>query len=282
MAEVKIATAGGSPGDAADPAARIADLEARNHQLNGVVAGQQWFTSMVSHELRTPLTLIIGLAETLITRWEDIDHAQALPLLQRLANAAGRQKLLLDNLLDVAMIQSGQLTAVALRRTLALDIVQTALGMLAPESSIEVDVPSDLACLADATRASQTLVNLLGNAHKYGEPPFRLAAGSRDDRVEFRVRDHGKGVPAEFEADLFEPFRRANDGRRLTDGIGLGLHIVQWLVTVQDGEVWHERPTDGPGAVFVVSLPRFDPHRHDVEAEPVTASGQANPGASSS
>jgi signal transduction histidine kinase len=91
----------------------------------------------------------------------------------------------------------------------------------------------------------------VANALKYGRPPITITTDRVDGHVEFRVSDHGDGVPDAFVPRLFERFSQA---RTAQGGTGLGLSIVKGLARAQGGEVWYE-PSEPHGACFGLRLP---------------------------
>ena len=101
---------------------------------------------------------------------------------------------------------------------------------------------------------TQILANLLTNAARYTAPEGRIELSTErvDERVEFRVRDNGRGIPPEAFERIFEPFERP-DGVRA--GLGLGLALVRQLTELHGGRVSGYSAGPGRGSEFVVSLP---------------------------
>jgi signal transduction histidine kinase len=104
--------------------------------------------------------------------------------------------------------------------------------------------------LADPSRLSQVLTNLVSNSRKYAEPPYEIHVRRIDDQVHLSVADRGAGVPEEFRPLLFEEFTRGHQDAR---GTGLGLFVVRSLAEALGGAV-EFRPRDGGGSVFTVRL----------------------------
>jgi two-component system, OmpR family, sensor kinase len=101
------------------------------------------------------------------------------------------------------------------------------------------------------------LKNLVGNALRYApDGPVELKVRMVGNDVEFRVRDHGPGIPAEQREKLGEPFYRPDASRaRDTGGTGLGLYLARQIAQAHGGTLAMQEP-EGPGALFVVRLPR--------------------------
>ncbi len=139
-------------------------------------------------------------------------------------------------------------------------MLQAAVHRLAPllgDRHVAIDVPEQLdEVVLDPTAFDQVLTNLLENAIRYtpAGSPIELAATQTRGVVEFRIIDHGPGVPAEEQAKAFDEFYRAS-ARPESEGTGLGLAIAKAVVLAHGGRIWVE-DTEGGGAAFVVRLPR--------------------------
>lgn len=219
------------------------------------------FVANVSHELRTPLSLIKGYVETLIDGAKD-DPAIALRFLQTIEKHADRLSFLIEDLLTISQLESGQI--VLNQQPLALgeqvDQVIRDLHARAAERSITLvnDVPPELLVNADGDRFQQVLFNLVDNAVKYGRQGGSVRLGARrmdGDRVEGWVTDDGPGIPAEASERVFERFFRVDRARsRDAGGTGLGLSIVKHIVQSHGGEV-RLQSEPGKGCTFFYTLP---------------------------
>ena len=109
----------------------------------------------------------------------------------------------------------------------------------------------------DQGRIMQVFHNLLSNAEKFSPPgsPLDLHARTRNGEVVFEVRDHGPGIPRDAAERAFEPFVRLPNARG-TDGSGIGLYIVRWIVEAHGGKAWIAYEGVGTGVAF--ALPRQD------------------------
>lgn len=214
--------------------------------------------SRVSHELRTPLQSVTGFLEVLADRWEALGDAERLVLLDRARSGAARLNRLVGALLTRSRIERSitrpDPCPVDVRDALEELVVSLEEAVpIAPSRT----VTGDCVAWVDPDHLAQVLTNLLVNAVKYGAPPYEVYASSEGAHVLIGVRDHGAGVPPEFEDDLFTPFAQASTGiRRVARGLGLGLSIVRELTEANGGSVEHVVPEDGVGAAFVVTLPR--------------------------
>lgn len=224
--------------------------------------------SALSHDLRTPLTALAGLAESLSLAGPSLPKAQA-EIAQAIREEALRTSALVNNLLDMARLETGGVT---LRREWQPleEVVGVALqargGMLA-RHAVSVDLPANLPLLEfDAVLMERVFCNLLENAAKYTPEGSRIEIAARQlgDRVEISVADNGPGLPPGKEEALFEKFTRGHEESAVA-GVGLGLAIVRAIIEVHKGSVRAESRPEG-GARFVVSLPIGEPPVVPVEA----------------
>lgn len=220
------------------------------------------FVANVSHELRTPLSMIKGYVETLIDGAKD-DPAVALKFLQTIEKHADRLTYLIEDLLTISKLESGQIV-MNLQRVELGPVVARVLEDLqsrAEEKGITLQnlLPEDIEVKADGDRLEQVLFNLVDNAIKYGKNNGEVSVSCQivDDKlVQLSVRDDGPGIPEEAKERVFERFYRIDRARsREAGGTGLGLSIVKHIVQSHGGEVWVESEL-GKGSTFCFTLPR--------------------------
>jgi two-component system phosphate regulon sensor histidine kinase PhoR len=230
-------------------------------RIKQLEATRQEFVANVSHELRTPLAMIKGYTETLLGGAKD-DPATATKFLQTVERHANRLTLLIEDLLTISSLESGQ---IQLRQeTIALPgAVEKVFNDLKPRAearSVKLlnQVPP-LAASADANRLHQVLSNLVDNAIKYGRAEGEVIVSGRetgDGQIEISVRDDGPGIPAEALDRIFERFYRVDKARsRDQGGTGLGLSIVKHIVQAHGGKIWAASEV-GAGTTFFFTLPR--------------------------
>lgn len=219
---------------------------------------------LVSHELRTPLTSIRMLSELLLEH--QFDSAERKEMLRDIVRESQRLGQLIDNILEVARIEGGQVP-LHLELLELGPIVGEAVALLRAQSAIhafQVEMPEDFPPVrADPDRLRQILDNLLANAVKYspagGRVTVRAVAGA--DEAYVSVSDEGLGIAPEEVMRLFEPFRRMTSPDVIgVPGTGLGLHIVRSLLERQGGRIWAES-TPGEGSTFTFALPLADRSR---------------------
>ena len=219
------------------------------------------FVANVSHELRTPLAMIKGYVETLIDGAKDKPEV-ATKFLQTIEKHADRLTYLIEDLLTISRLESGQIVMNLQRAELrgVAEHVLTDLESRAAAKQVKLlnEIPADAAARADAERLQQVLFNLVDNAIKYGRTGGSVVIGARRNekkQIELWVRDDGPGIPAEAQPRVFERFYRVDKARsRDAGGTGLGLAIVKHIVQSHGGEVWVASEPN-QGAAFFFTLP---------------------------
>jgi PAS domain S-box-containing protein len=220
------------------------------------------FVSTVSHELRTPLTSIAGSLGLLTGGAAGALPEPAARLIRIAQNNSQRLVRLINDILDIEKIESGQV-AFAFRRLSARAVAEQAIEANRGYADgfrvcVRLDARSQSGDVyADPDRLAQVMTNLLSNAIKFSPPEgeVEVAVHESGESVRISVRDHGNGVPMEFRPRVFDKFAQAEttDARR-KGGTGLGLSIVRQIVTRLGGTVGFV-DADGGGTVFYVDLP---------------------------
>jgi hypothetical protein len=217
------------------------------------------FLSRMSHELRTPLNAVLGYAQLMQA---DIWGTDADTRQRRLGyiTTAGRHLLsLIDDVLDLARMDGGELS-VSLQSTPLEPLIQAALPLTEPLArTYQVNVLCGQVAGTvhiDPTRLRQALLNLLTNAIKYNRKGgwVRVSATSETDGVVLCVEDSGRGMTEEHLQRLFEPFNRLGAERTSVEGTGLGLSIAKSLIERMGGTI-HVASTLGVGTRFSLRLP---------------------------
>ena len=219
------------------------------------------FLATLAHELRNPLAPIRYAAALLRADQspDALDRARA--MIERQATHMTR---LLDDLLDLSRITRNAITlkrgTVDLRQLTgeAIDTVQPEL--IKRGHKVALEMPDEATWIVgDHERLHQIIVNLLANANKYTEPCGNISVViAQDEReVTLRVRDDGIGLHAEMMPRIFDLFAQVHERNEVaTPGLGIGLAVVQRLVTMHGGEVSVASEGLGKGSEFTVRLPR--------------------------
>ena len=214
--------------------------------------------SAISHDLRTPLAAIVGASSSLSEEDAKLNPEARLSLSRDILEASQRMSELVNNVLEMARLQSGtiQLKLEWYPLEEVVGSVLTRLKDRLKEHPVSVDLPEDLPWLSmDGSLIEQVLVNLVENAVKYTPAGTAIAISAyvEDGRVTVEVADEGPGLPTGTEERVFEKFYRAQE-EGSQGGVGLGLAICHAIVTAHGGSIWAENRAGG-GASFKFSLP---------------------------
>jgi PAS domain S-box-containing protein len=231
------------------------------------------FLATLSHELRTPLTAMLGWTRML--RMKELDEPTAEHALETVERNAKAQAQLIEDLLDVSRIITGNLR-LDVRPLELLPIIEAAMDAVQPAANAKlIKLEASLEARAgpvsgDATRLQQVVWNLISNAVKFtprgGHVSLRL---ERDhSHVEIIVSDTGQGINSDFLPFVFDRFRQADGSTtRAHGGLGLGLAIARHLVELHGGTVHAESAGVGQGATFKVRLPLIEKQNSGVRSQ---------------
>ena len=242
------------------------------------------FLGMVSHELRTPLASIKGSAATLTEAASDLDPAEMLQFYRIIGEQADHMRDLIGDLLDVARIETGELSVAPAPADVAslVDEARSRFQSGGGRNNLRIGLSSELPLvMADRRRIVQVLNNLLSNAawNSHEASAIGVSAVREGYHVAVSVTDEGRGIAAERLPHLFRKFSRIDgeDRRRDIAGSGLGLAISKGIVEAHGGRIWAESDGLGLGARFtftipvagdaVAGLPRLSARRERAEKE---------------
>ncbi|WP_187428773.1 Adaptive-response sensory-kinase SasA [Roseobacter fucihabitans] len=235
-----------------------AQLRDANAKLVYLSNQKDAFLSQISHELRTPMTSIRAFSEILRdteglgtlekTKYANIIHVEAIRLTR-----------LLDDLLDLSVLENGQVTLNQQSGTL-VEVLDQAIAMAQASEGRSIAlkrrrVQETVTLHTDLDRLSQVFINLITNAQKYcasDAPQLRIEVGQSGDGITVDFIDNGEGIVTASRDVMFEKFSRigAQDGK----GAGLGLAICREIMTRLGGDVRYLEGTGG--TAFRVTLPR--------------------------
>jgi PAS domain S-box-containing protein len=239
-------------------------LQEKNVELENANLAKDRFLASMSHELRTPLNAIIGFTGTLLMKLPGELNKDQEKQLNTIQTSARHLLSLINDLLDLAKIESGKVE-VDFEPVVCQSVVEevaAALRPLAEEKGLnfEVSAPEqNIQVMTDRRAFSQILINLTNNAIKFTETGrVRLEVGQRQDNghllTEIEISDTGVGIRDEDQAKLFQAFTQVDVlGARRYEGTGLGLHLSQKLAALLGGSITF-RSEFGKGSTFTLAL----------------------------
>ncbi len=231
-------------------------LREANEKLTQLSIQKDAFLSQISHELRTPMTSIRAFSE--ILREADLGEEERIRYAGIIQTEAMRLTRLLDDLLDLSVLENGNVTLNRQEGSLRdlLDRAVTAAGLR--EGGLRIQrrrSEEDVQLVTDLDRLSQVFINIISNAQKYCDAPrpaLRIEVSWLEDGVVVDFIDNGTGIGAEDQQLIFEKFSRLTDTAR-AGGAGLGLAICREIMAKLGGGIAY-LPGQG-GAAFRVTLP---------------------------
>lgn len=242
---------------------QVAHLQSEKEQLLEAQRLRQETADLIVHDLRNPLGAILNVLQ-MLEMTLPADVLQANRQLLQIGSAAGeRMRRLVDSLLDVSRLETGEaplcLAEVDLGRLVRAAFERERLTWEEGRVRGECHVPSDLgAVVCDEERIDRAMANLIDNAIKYtpGGGRVTVAAEPQGDYALISVTDTGPGIPPEERERIFERFTQLDRDRRKRRGFGLGLAFCRLAVEAHGGRIWVEPGPEGLGSRFVFTLPR--------------------------
>ncbi len=223
-------------------------------KLNSALSYQKRFNASMAHELKTPLSIIKTHIDVLNEQKDKTidDYQNTLEIIQKTVR---KMNALVETLLDSSQEGSDSLNDVISVEELVMDVVDD-LTVLANDKHVELsyNVTNTPTSYGNQVLMYRALYNLIENAIKYNKPGGRVHVTSEfDDKAYIiRVSDDGVGIPEQDLERIFEPFYRSR--KENTDGLGLGLALVQTVVHMHSGQVV-VLSKENEGSVFEMHLP---------------------------
>lgn len=237
-------------------------LYTRLEEANRQNERKNQFLGMAAHDLRNPLAVILGYGELLQGEVLEILDEEQSDYLNQIYNASQFTLNLVNNLLDVAKIESGNLV-LELEQSHLMSTITEAISLtrfLAESKQIQLNLDYDdnlPPMTIDVYKIQQVVNNLLSNAIKYSHPQttVQLRAIQKQDNVLISVTDEGQGIPKAELDKLFQPFSKTSvQSTAGESSTGLGLLICRQIVEAHSGKIWVESQV-GVGSTFYVLLP---------------------------
>jgi signal transduction histidine kinase len=244
------------------------EVEARTRELAKTVEDleiasqhKSQFVANMSHELRTPLAAILGYAELMQEGFYGNQSDKSMDALTRIRSNGKHLLGLINTVLDIAKIESGQFTLNMAEYAIesVVETVRSATESLAQNKklALKTQVAKSLPIgLGDEQRLTQVLLNLVGNAIKFTDTgEVRVTAKAVNGHFNVSVTDTGPGIPLAHQARIFEQFHQVDSSNtKAKGGTGLGLAIAKQIVEMHGGRIWVES-TLGQGSTFQMELP---------------------------
>jgi protein-histidine pros-kinase len=239
-------------------------MQEKNVELGRAILAKDRFLASMSHELRTPLNAIIGFTGTLLMKLPGPLTFDQDKQLRTVQTSARHLLSLINDLLDIARIDSGKVE-LRLEPVACQDVMNEVASALRPmalekQLSFSMEAPDDAVVIrSDRRSLSQILINLTGNAIKFTDRgsvtlSLRRRAASSGRTIEITVTDTGRGIRTEDRERLFQAFAQAPMGSTAPpEGTGLGLHLSQRLATLLGGHITFESVPDR-GSSFTLVL----------------------------
>ena len=226
------------------------------HRLQASFTRERQFTADASHELRTPVAVISACAEEL---QKDLPQGEAVEPVAAIQRESARMHKILSQLLLLTRGYEGRYhlerEVFPLRAVVASVMEELAETAAASRIRLFNQVPEEVSLYADQSLTTQLLINLIGNSIRYGRERGKVVvrASLTQTQCTFTVSDDGIGIQEDQLPHIFERFYRA-DPARDRSGFGLGLSIVQWIVSLHNGQIT-AHSTYGQGTLVTVALP---------------------------
>jgi signal transduction histidine kinase len=253
-------------------AAREHELRLQTEKAKEASRHKSEFLAKMSHELRTPLNSIVGFTDLLLAQDATFDPARRRRFLENVSHSASNLLHLIDDLLDIARIESGKISF-EYRNTDLREVVRRSVESITPMlerkgQPVELIVCDEpLPVFADARRIEQVLLNLISNANKYsasGEPVSVVARAAGED-CEIVVRDHGVGIDAADQKRVFADSQQLHRGGPRAEGAGLGLALARRFIDAHGGSI-EVSSSPGEGSAFTIRIPRSSGSRQPVSS----------------
>ena len=237
-------------------------LAKKNLELERLNEEKNRFLGMAAHDLRNPLNAILSFSDFLIDEASDKLEQEQVEFLQVIRSSSNFMVELVDDLLDVAKIESGKLhldlqpvdIKAILEHSISLNRILAGRKHITFELVSQDQLPT---IMVDPVKIEQVFDNLLSNGVKYSQPgsAVQVKVMVENDVITISVRDQGEGIPRNEIEKLFKPFSQTSVKSTAGEkSSGLGLAIARRIVEGHQGRIWVESAV-GQGSTFYVTIP---------------------------
>lgn len=229
---------------------RTLELEAANKDLEA-------FSYSVSHDLRAPLRAISGFSAILLENHSIELSPEVQRKLKIIISNTAHMSQLIEDLLRFSRLGRQSISRMNVKVTSMVDGILLDLQKEQSENKFDIRIGELPDCIGDPSLLKQVFINLLSNAFKFSrhkeQPVIEIGSGQQNGKRYYFVRDNGAGFDMKYANRAFEVFQRLHSGERF-EGTGVGLSIVQRIISKHGGEIWVEAEVD-KGATFYFTLP---------------------------
>jgi len=246
-------------------AERTRDLVIQSARAEEANQAKSRFLANMSHELRTPLTAIVGYSSVLADGIFGELNDKQIDALQAVTRSSEHLKNLIDDVLNLARVESGK-EAPEPKRVSVRDTITPPFKLILQNAANKgisltpLDIPEEimeLGIYSDPKHLQQIILNLMSNSVKYTPSggSVTLKVSQVVDKVKIEITDTGVGISPEKQAKLFERFERGEDSYSLSqEGTGIGLNLTKHLVEINGGRIGVESEI-GKGSTFWIMMP---------------------------
>jgi len=253
---------------------RTTDIKIAKEEAERASQAKSEFLSRMSHELRTPLHAIIAFSDLIL--YEKDLNPKLEKHIQHINKAGDHLLALIDDVLDLARVESGKLT-ILVKPVKLQEVLEECYSLIRPITlnvgiNLSFDTHVDYIVNADHTSLKQALLNILSNAVKYNRKKGDITVSyevKNNNRLRINVIDTGKGLSTKQQKQLFKPFERMGAESTKVKGTGIGLTITRQLINKMGGIVGVES-SEGKGCNFWIELVLSDEQKAtQSESEPI-------------
>jgi signal transduction histidine kinase len=228
----------------------------RTQELQRANRAKDEFLGLVSHEINTPLTVIVGYAELLNQRMEELTNEERHQVVLDLRQESRRLHRIIENLLVLGRAELGakvRTEPVNLNRVVEEQV--RAHRQWYPRREVTLCCAEEIIISGDDTYIELVLRNLMNNAEKYSDQdqPIEVVLAAEGNDVSVSVLDRGRGVSPDEAEKIFEPFYRSDSVADNAPGVGIGLAVCKRLIEIQGGSI-AAAPREGGGSQFTFRL----------------------------
>lgn len=214
------------------------------------------FVYSVSHDLRNPLRTIAGFSEILLEDYSEKLDFTGRDFLSRIYGSTKKMDQLIDDLLNLSRISRQEMKKSEVDLSKIASNIFLELRQTQPDREVDILITPEIKTNTDSRLMEVALTNLLGNAWKFtsktDHPKIEFGSFKQDSETIFFVKDNGAGFNPQYSEKLFRPFQRLHTEEQFK-GTGIGLAIVQRVITRHGGRIWAESE-ENKGACFFFTL----------------------------